>query len=502
MGAIQEEPLNLQKSKLIRLEFNKDGYFENDIIIGSIKFEPPHEIQVNEINIKITRFQSFIVNTSKEEILRNCNQEEISLKKLNDIPGKSYPRGIHNIPFTIFLPENIPPSFECQHKLKKAFIRYIFTVEIISGDTTYKYEEYLLIRQKPFNIPSPLIYSDPKGIKDSGESCISLHIASSDIIINKPMKFAVEIDNTKCGIDINKIEIKIYRKYNFMKDNEGYMFERMIIKKKYPIKCLKGVKDRYEFEDILFWDENIGKKVLDDKLNPYLNKVKDLNLLMPSLETELIKIHYFMKVTPKFKISISEKDLPTISIPIYAVHLEKKEYDDYNHVKNIQWNNVNQNNGIALYSPEKFPDPFIREHKDNGNNRNIGNIWNNANYANYGNNGNIGNIVNNGNNGNYVNYGKNENNINIGNIGNIVNNGNNENYIKYGNKVNIGNIGINGNKINIGNIEINGNNENYSKYGNNGNNENNINNEYDEFKKKGTGKKGKRGDNPYNNLFP
>ena len=308
MGVIQEEPITLQKSELIRLEFNKDGYFENDIIIGTIKFEPPQEIQVNEINIKITRFQSFRVNTSKEEILRNCNQEDIHLEKLNNIPGKSYPRGIHSIPFTIFLPENIPPSFECQHKLIKAFIRYIITVEIVSGDTTYKYEEYVLIRQKPFNIPNPLIYSDQKRIKDSGESCINFHIASSDIIINKPIKFDVEIDNTKCGKNINKIEIKIYRKINFMKDNEGYMFERMIITKKYPIKCLKGEKNRYEFDDILFWDENMGKKVLDDKLNPYLKIVKDLNLLMPTFETELIKCQYFIKVIPKFDTTISEND--------------------------------------------------------------------------------------------------------------------------------------------------------------------------------------------------
>jgi len=520
MGAAEEEPLTLQKSELINLDFNKDGYFESDIIIGSIKFEPPHEIKVNKINITITRFQSFIVNSSKEKILRNDNQEEIQFEILNNIPAKSYPRGIHRIPFHIFLPENIPPSFECQHKLQKAFIRYILTAEIISNDTTYKHEEYLLIQQKPFNIPNPLIYLDQKTIKTSGESCISLHIATSDIIINKPMKLAVEIDNTKCGIDVIKIKIKIYRRISFTKDYEGYIFENMIIKKKYPIECLKGEKNKYEFEDILFRDEEIGKKILDDKLNPYLNKVKDLNLLMPSLETELIKCEYFMKVTPKFDTSISEKDLPIISIPIYAVHLTKIEYDDYNHLKNIQWNNINLDKEIVLYNIGKFPDPFIREYKNNGNNGNIGNYGNNGNNGNIGNygiNGNIGNYGNNGNignygiNGNIGNYGINGNIGNYGINGNIGNYGINGNIVNYGNKGNNGNIGIYGNNVNQGNIG----NYDIGNYGNIGNNESNqnskkneINNktikyqEYDKIKDEGAGKKGHRGKNPYQHLFP
>ena len=302
MGTTQYGSLILQKNELMTLTLNKDGYYENQLISGVISLETNYEFTLKEINIHIEILQSFRIEESKNKCLNNYFQTKILSKKLNIskiFKSQNYQniivkKGIYSIPFDIFLPEKIPPSFEYPVENKKTFIRYIIASELISENKAFLTEKYLLIRQRPFNIPCPIKYQDIKTIKSNGiinkgESGINLYIQSNDIIINYPMKFSVEIDNTKCESDVKEINVKLFRILTFIKNNDKIQDNVLIIEKEYPIICMSGEKSNFNFDDIILRDE-IKKMHFIDELNPYRDNIYDLNLLMPSLESKISKI--------------------------------------------------------------------------------------------------------------------------------------------------------------------------------------------------------------------
>lgn len=369
MGTTQYGSLILQKNELMTLNLNKDGYYESQLVSGEIRLEPESEFILKEININIEMFQSFRVEESKNKYLNNYFQARIFSKKLNiskifksqNSQNIKVKKGNYSIPFDIFLPEKIPPSFVYPVKNKSTFIRYIIAVELISENKTFITENHLLIRQRPFNIPSPMKYQDIKAIKSNGiinkgESGISLYISTNDMIINYPMKFSVEIDNKKCESNVKEINVKLFRIVTFIKNNETIQDNVLIIEKAYPIMCLKGEKSNFNFDDIILRDE-LKKMDFIDKLNPYRDKIYDPNLLMPSLESKIIKCEYKLQVSLEYSDNVFEKYKPSISIPIYAVHQSALECEGdkiliEGQKKNLPKDSFYNGNRLNPYSPE------------------------------------------------------------------------------------------------------------------------------------------------------
>ena len=345
----------LRKSELISLEFKKDEYYESHLVAGSIKIETNSDMIIDEVNIKIRMLQSFIIDESKDKSINNFFQEDILTKKLNlprilNLMNYKYIKispGTHLLPFQFFLPKDIPPSFEYPREKKKSFIRYIFTAELKSGKETYITEEYLYIKQRPFMNYQNNRFKDLKIIKtiesiSKGESSINLFLPSDNIKINNPIKFMVDIDNTKCGENIENICLKVKRLVTFKKDDKLYTYKTKIINKEYQAKCLKGEKKSFNYEDTILRDNDLEEMKFKDKLNPYLGKITDLNLLMPSLKTPIIRCEYKLKVFPKYESKILKKDRPTIYIPIFAVHQLELEYEGDKIIIEGQKNNIVQ----------------------------------------------------------------------------------------------------------------------------------------------------------------
>ena len=293
-----------------------------------------------------------------------------NFEKAND-NGFKVPRGIHRIPFNIFLPSGIPPSFEYPHSSKKGYIRYILTAELVLEKEKEKhlYEEYICIKQRPFNVPSNFRYSDAKTIKKKGESCLNIYIGTLDLIINNPIKIGLEIDNKKCEDNSEKINIKVFRTITLKSINEEIKSETKIIDKNYPFKCLKGETMKNDYEDILLRDDDLKDINFEDKVNPYLGNISDVNLLMPSFESEIIKCEYRLEIYSSYNTNLDKKDRPTIILPIYSVHQTLSEYKGNKDIieeqknnlikskvfqpKNIINNNYNENiSKLNPYSPE------------------------------------------------------------------------------------------------------------------------------------------------------
>jgi len=369
MGTTQYGSLILQKNELMTLTLNKDGYYEGQLVSGTINLEVESEFIIKEINIYIEMLQSFRIEESSNKFLNNYFNAKIFSKKINiskifksqNYQNINVKKGIYSIPFDIFLPEKIPPSFEYPVKNKKAFIRYIIASELISENKNFLTEKYLIIRQRPFNIPSPIKYQDIKAIKSNGifnkgESGININMPTNDLIINNPIKFSVEIDNTKSESDVKEINVKLFKLITCIKNNESNTDNVLIIEKTYSIICRKGEKNNFNFDDIILRDE-LKKMDFIDKLNPYRDNIYDLNLLMPSLESKIIKCEYKLQVSLEYSDNVLEKYKPSVIIPIYAVHQTTMEFEGdkiliEEQKKNIPKDMFYNGNRLNPYSPE------------------------------------------------------------------------------------------------------------------------------------------------------
>lgn len=419
----EEDNLILQKCENLKFEFTKEEYFENQLVEGILNFQNTKEIKIDEISINIRIIESYNILESKNKI-KNSFQKKLISKKFNlprifktkNNKNISIPTALHRIPFRLFLPKNIPPSFEYPREYKKGYIRYIFTGEIISGEEKYITEEYLIIKQRPFDYPpqTRLKIQDKKIIQTSssklkGESAISAYTPNKNIIINEPIKFEVDVDNTKCEEDIIKINCKVIRKVIFKKDKDLYDSETIIINKRYPIKCLKGEKKMFKYEDLILKDIDLKDLYFPDKLNPYLGKISDLNLLMPSLDSPIIKCEYKLEISSEFDTNIVESNRPTVVIPIYVGHQSPIDCNSDKIIIQAQIKNIPRD--VGIYAP-------VYNFKDENNDNKSGN--NNFNNNKFGNN-NFGNTNFGNNNYGNNNFGYNNNYKNINNNNNFGN---------------------------------------------------------------------------------
>ena len=429
MGNDEQGQLVLYKSDLVRLEFKKDGYFEGQLVEGSLILKVDKEIKLDEVLLRIRMIQSFNILQSKNNEINNFYQKKIFLKKINlpYIFKSNKPEdiilqpGTRNIPFRFFLPKNIPPSFEYPRENKKGHVRYIFTAEVISGKDKFTTEEYFLIKQRPFTYP-PLTkfkLQDKKIIKtvkqvSKGESTIAVYTPSKNMLINGPIKYEVEIDNRKCEDNIDSIFFKLIRIVTFKKNNEFYNFDTLIASKKYNIKCNKGIFKAFACEDMNLRDGDLKEIYLSDKYNPYLGKITDLNLLMPSLETPIMKCEYKLEISLIFDSDVSEKDRPTVNVPVYGCHMSQKDSEADLIIIQGQYKSIHQD--LGPYAPVYvFKDENTNLENNNSNNNSGINANNNIRNNNFNNNARNNNYNNNIGNNNY--------NKNI--INNNVNNNNN-----------------------------------------------------------------------------
>ena len=407
MGNEEEGTINLQKNEFLNIEFKKDGYFENQLVEGELLFHSNKDLKLDEISIHIRMLQSFKITESKNKVITNSIQKKIFSKKFNlpkifnskifkNIP---IPPALHKIPFRIFLPKNIPPSFEYPRENKKGYIRYIFTAEVITVEEKFITDEYLILKQRPYNFPLQIRTKqrDKKAIKTAeklikGESSISLYSPNLNVIINNPIDLEIEIDNSKCEDDIINIYGQILRIVTFKKDGESFNFETIIVNKKYTAKCAKKEKKMFKFNDMILRDADLKEIYFSEKMHPYLGKITDLNILMPSVETPIMKCEYKLIISPNFTFNVLENDRPMTFLPIYATHQTPKDCETdkiiiQGQIKNIPLD-VGQYAPIYVFKDENNNNYQNNYNMQNNNNmpKNNNNIMNNNNLNNNKNN--------------------------------------------------------------------------------------------------------------------
>ena len=86
----------------------------------------------------------------------------------------------------------------------------------------------------------------------------------------------------------------------------------------------------------LFQTQLKDKDLIDfnyfDKSNPY-PLIKDINLLLPTIESSIIKCDYEIQVSLYFNSFVTSGYRPTISLPIIIIHLFQEEDSNLNYSK-------------------------------------------------------------------------------------------------------------------------------------------------------------------------
>ena len=457
MGNEQDKTKDKSQNNLSQLSFTfqKDGYYENQIVEGDLYFEPKTTIILSDVIMNLHIFQGWIIYDNNNKNILNEFKHDI----LCSIPlkiGVFFRKNSQNfqlnpqtyrIPYKFQLPKNLQPSFEYPNIKSVAFIRYILEASIESTHIKENFKKFIFIKSRPISIPFEVKNTKETSVKNlgifsHGKCSITLYTQNNNYKINDLIPLTVDIQNDT-NYEVNLIKITIRRQLELFKNKKNYKFDFKFLRQRYNIKLAPKSKGSFHY-DIQFRDSELKDFNYKKELNPY-EQINDLNYLMPSIKNEIMKCNYYIKATLYFSSSVGFSSRPRIEVPIYITHQIKDEYEN-------EKNQMNNNNNMPINMNNQF---------NNNNNEyslNI-NIPNNM----YGNNSN-NNMINNNN------FNRNSLNINMSNINNFNRNSLNIN-------LQINNNQRNSLNINMNNMQSNMNNQ--MNYGNNMNyNNNNIDNNF------------------------
>jgi len=494
MGSEQDKTKEKSQNNIsqINFTFQKDSYYESQIVEGDLYFEPKTTILLSDVIMNLHIFQGWIIYDKNNNNILNEFKHDI----LCSIPlkiGSFFRQNSQNfqlnqetyrLPFKFQLPKNLQPSFEYPNLKNLAFIRYILEASIESTHIKENCKKFILIKSRPINIPfeekninETLVKS--LGIFSHGKCSITLYTLNNNYKINDKIPLTVDIQNdTK--YEVNLIKITIRRELEFYKNKKNYKFDCKFLRQKYDIKVAPKSKGSFHY-DIQIRDSELKDFNYKKELNPY-EKITDLNYLMPSIKNEIMKCEYYLKATAYFSSSVGFSSRPRIEVPIYITHQLKNEYEN-------EKNQMNNNNNIPMNINNQFNNNngnSLNINMPNNNNRNSLNI--NMTNNNNGNSLNINMPNNNSGNSlniNMANY-NNRNSLNMNvpinnnqrntlnmNMNNMQYNMNNQ--MNYGNYMNYNNNNIGNNSIYNQNVQYNNQNYNFQNNFNKNNNNPNLN---------------------------
>jgi hypothetical protein len=108
------------------------------------------------------------------------------------------------------------------------------------------------------------------------------------------------------------------------KQKKTYKSEETFYRESYDVNVPAGAKNSFHY-DIQLRDSELKGFSYNKQMNPYPN-LEDLNLLMPTLKTNLISCEYSIKVTAYFSIFTPHDCRPRIDLPLFVT---AQTIDDY-----------------------------------------------------------------------------------------------------------------------------------------------------------------------------
>ena len=377
-------------SDFVKIELNKEFYLPGDTIEGNIIFDNTKNIKVNDITIFLYQKESwFIQETAEIKYGEKNNQllckNFIDIKEYLNINGILIP-GKYIFPFKIKLPNNLEPSFEYPYPNRYSYLRYSLICESNPNLPELKHQKFILIKSildniLPKNIFSSIVNVHKWGFLDGGTTILKVSYEKGNYQMNNLVPLNIDIDNIRGKLKVKECKIRVIRTIEFKKSEgpEKYPLEKTINSKVFLSEVLPHSKSNFLFQIQLIDNDLIDfKYIKEEKPYPYIN---DLNILLPTIDSKLIKCDYRIQVSLYFDSFVTSGYRPRVKLPIIISHFlgEENNYiNKSNHQNNlIEINNINNH----IYESSLIYDQnYINSNSENNLINDKGNI-SNINYS-------------------------------------------------------------------------------------------------------------------------
>ena len=356
MGQTQYK--TLQQSNIIKIIIPKIDYFQGENISGEILLKVGIPVSFTQIRISFILYEGWYYETGVENSTLYNEINNITLKSFNlnvrEILNKElHPiivlnQGDYYLPFNYKLSNLISPNCEYYINSGRGFLRYILSAEIISPNNKKReiYEHLIIVKASPKILKSPLNYFSNINIKrwglvDKGMVSLGVNYNKNYAFFDEIIPITVLVDNTKGELDINLIKIILIRNVNFlkMKYSKSFYFQNNVIEIKSNVNVLKNTKEVFNFS-INLRDTSLKKIYYKNIDDPYPDNI-DLNYLLPTVNGNLIRCDYVLKISCHFETLVPYENRPRVFLPLNIGHQGKNNLRMsilHNNEKNIDIN--------------------------------------------------------------------------------------------------------------------------------------------------------------------
>ena len=329
-----------------QIQTNKNFYFPGENISLTIFIKNPKPLKEAIFTFKIYQREYWEVNKTniiniksldKEENINNVYSETRQFYEL--INNKEISKGIELV-FNIQLPNYLIPSLEYPLYEKMACVRTYIIVSL--NELLIEKKFYLMINKPPSSLSSPLKMTFPFSnkilslfIKDNGIIEATYPTNNYSFYNNIPLNLHIDLGKE----NVSSITTKLIRKVKFLhngKENNDLLFKDELFT--IDTQITQKVTD-INLNILICEPENIFNKYI---YNPDGIQVQDktqLIYLVPSIDTNLIKVEYYIQLIPNFNslinVNFKKKEM---KIPLLISH--HSIYDENNKFNNAIINSV------------------------------------------------------------------------------------------------------------------------------------------------------------------
>ena len=330
----QKQYKALQQSNIIKIIIPKIDYFQGENISGEILLKVGIPISFTQIRISFILYEGWYYETGGENSNLYNEINNITLKSFNlnvrEILNKEFQpililnQGDYYLPFNYKLSNLISPNN------KKREI----------------YEHLIMVKSSPKILKSPLNYYSTINIKrwglvDKGIVSLGVNYNKNYAFFDEIIPITVLVDNTKSELDVTLIKIILIRNVNFlkMKYSKSFYFQNNVIEIKSNVNVLKNTKEVFNFS-INLRDTSLKKIYYKNIDDPYPDTI-DLNYLLPTVNGNLIRCDYVIKISCHFETLVPYENRPRVFLPLNIGHQGK------NNIRmSILQNNEKNNNNV------------------------------------------------------------------------------------------------------------------------------------------------------------
>ena len=339
-------------SDLIKIELDKEFYLPGETIQGSIMINCIENIRLNTISISLLHKECWFVQETTEvkygeKYNQSITQFNIDIKNYIKDFNEILVSGNYVFPFKIDLPHDLEPCFEYPYPNRYAYLRYLFQCELLPKEINIKSQKYILIKSASNKIPSQKFFSSiinvhKWGFFDGGTTILKASYDKINYKINDVIPINIDIDNSRGKLKVKNCKIRIIRtiQFNKLRGPEKYPLEKTIYSNQFNSEVLPFNKGQFLFQIQLKDDDLINLEYLIEE-NPY-PKNRDINLLVPSIDSNILKCFYRIQVSLYFDSFVTSGYRPRVKLPIFVTHFIDEENN--NIINNINVNEMLGNN--------------------------------------------------------------------------------------------------------------------------------------------------------------